>query len=224
MSRLSDSSFEHYQDLVWKDQDFPSFFFQATPIDVIEHLTIGSRPVKRPSGKGLRDLRAIPWVFAWTQSRFILSAWYGCGTALDEFISGGESSLSLLRAMYRDWPFFRTMIDNAQASLAKADLYIAEEYAGLVHPEGVRSSIFKRIRREYELSCERILELVQQQELLENYPVLKESIRLRNPYVDPLNFIQVWFLRQWREKNSLELLNVLRLTVHGIASGMKSTG
>ena len=150
MSRLSECSFEHYQDLVWKDPDFPSFFFQATPIDVIEHLTIGSRPVKRPSGKGLRDLRAIPWVFAWTQSRFILSAWYGCGTALDEFISGGETSLSMLRAMYRDWPFFRTMIDNAQASLAKADLYIAEEYAGLVHPEGVRSRIFKRIRREYE--------------------------------------------------------------------------
>src|SRR5437773_10898820 len=114
---LSEYSFRHYQDLVWRDPDFPAFFFQATPIDVIEHLTIGSRPIKRPSGKGLRNLRAIPWVFAWTQSRFILSAWYGSGTALDQFIAGKDPSLSLLRAMYRDWPFFRTLIDNAQASL-----------------------------------------------------------------------------------------------------------
>ena len=224
MTCLSEYSFRHYQDLVWRDPDFPAFFFQATPIDVIEHLKIGSRPTKRPSGRGLRDLRAIPWVFAWTQSRFILSAWYGCGTAMETLLSRREASLSQLRSMYRDWSFFRTLIDNAQVSLAKADLYIAQQYAELVQPAEAGSRLFRKIRKEYELSCEQILQIVEHQELLENYPVLKESIRLRNPYVDPLNFVQVWFLRKWREQNSPELLNVLRLTVHGIASGMKSTG
>jgi len=143
---------------------------------------------------------------------------------METLLSRKEASLSQLRSMYGDWSFFRTLIDNAQVSLAKADLYIAQQYAELVQPAEAGSRLFRKIRKEYELSCEQILQIVEHQELLENYPVLKESIRLRNPYVDPLNFVQVWFLRKWREQNSPELLNVLRLTVHGIASGMKSTG
>jgi phosphoenolpyruvate carboxylase len=223
MDALSKRSLQRYQGLVWNDDDFPFFFYQATPIDVIEHLTLGSRPAQRPSGEGLKDLRAIPWVFSWTQSRFILAAWYGLGSALSEFMER-EEALPVLRRMYENWPFFRTLIDNAQLSLAKADLYIAEQYAALVEDQKAASRIFQEIQDEYERSRRSVLAITQQKVLLEPAAVLRESIWLRNPYVDPLNFLQVRFLREWREGQSEELLPLLRLTVHGIASGMKSTG
>lgn len=225
MGVLSKRSLTAYQDLVWKHRGFPAFFFQATPIDVIEHLTLGSRPVKRPSGKGLRDLRAIPWVFAWTQSRFTLSAWYGLGSALTGwFEAEGAEGLGLLRRLYRDWPFFRTLLDNAQLSLAKTDMFIAGMYAGLAESEAGGQPIFQGIRAEFDRTVSSLLEIVEQSELLAEAPVLGESIRLRNPYVDPLNFLQVRYLAEWRRDPRPELLNLLRLTVHGIASGMKSTG
>jgi len=222
---ISDTSMEAYQRLVWRNRRFPAFFFQATPIDVIEHLTLGSRPARRPSGQGVRDLRAIPWVFAWTQSRFMLSAWYGLGTALESFVSHhrGEGR-NLLRSLYRDWDFFGTLIDNAQLSLAKTDLYIAEQYAELVEPQEIGTGIFHRIRDEYERAVRGVLDVTGQEHLLDHAEVLRESIRLRNPYVDPLNFLQVRYLREWRKSGDPELLQLLRLTVHGIASGMKSTG
>lgn len=222
---LSRRSLNAYQALVWKRREFPGFFFQATPIDVIEHLTLGSRPVKRPSGKGLRDLRAIPWVFAWTQSRFMLSAWFGLGAALRGYLDQeGSAGLRQLRQLYQKWAFFGTLLDNAQLSLAKTDLFIAEMYAGLVEPASVGQAIFREIREEYERTVAAVLDLVEQPELLAEAPVLGESIRLRNPYVDPLNFLQVRFLREWRHDPQPDVLNLLRLTVHGIASGMKSTG
>ncbi len=225
LEELSRCSLETYQDLVWRRRTFPGFFFQATPIDVIEHLTLGSRPVKRPSGKGLRDLRAIPWVFAWTQSRIMLSAWYGLGSALAGYLAaGGDGARTHLRRLYAEWPFFGTLLDNAQLSLAKADLFIAENYAGLVEPPEVARAVFGAIREEYRRTVETVLDIIEQPELLADAPVLGESIRLRNPYVDPLNFLQVRFLREWRQDPRPELLNLLRLTVHGIASGMKSTG
>lgn len=225
VSRLSQDSFRAYQSLVWKNRDFPVFFFHATPIDVIEHLTLGSRPAKRPSGKGLRDLRAIPWVFAWTQSRFTLAAWYGLGTAISSFLEQEKGAgIKLLRKLYADWPFFGTLIDNAQLSLAKTDLFIAEMYAGLVEPAELGRQIFCRIDQEFQRCNEVVLEITEQPRLLSKAEVLAESIRLRNPYVDPLNFLQVRFLREWRKDPTPEVLNLLRLTVHGIASGMKSTG
>ncbi len=221
MEALSQRSFREYQNLVWRDGEFPRFFFQATPIDVVAQLAIGSRPAKRPSGKGLRDLRAIPWTFAWTQSRFFLAAWYGLGSALQAEVAGGKT---LLRRMYRDWPFFRTLLDNAQLSLAKTDLYIAKSYAQLVEDRALGERIFSAVTAEFAKSREALLEITGQTELLDANPVLRESIRLRNPYVDPLNFLQVQLLRQWRRDPSEKLLELLRLTVHGIASGMKSTG
>ncbi len=221
MQRLSEHSFQTYQGLVWRDVEFPRFFFQATPIDVVSQLAIGSRPAKRPSGKGLRDLRAIPWTFAWTQSRFFLAAWYGMGSALEAELTGGKSRL---RRMYRDWPFFRTLLDNAQLSLAKTDLYIAESYASLVEDRSVGERIFSTVIEEFQRAGRALLEITEQNELLESSPVLRESIRLRNPYVDPLNFLQVRLLREWRKDPGEQLLELLRLTVHGIASGMKSTG
>ncbi len=225
VDRLSRASMDCYQELVWHENRFPGFFFQATPIDVIEHLTLGSRPTKRPSGKGLRDLRAIPWVFSWTQSRFLISAWYGLGTSLAGFIdSEGQSGLELLREMYARWPFFATLLDNAQMSLAKTDLFIAEMYADLVEPEETGRELFRRIRDEYRTARRTVLEITGQQRLLAHADVLHESIRLRNPYVDPLNFLQVRYLKEWRRNENPEILRLLRLTVHGIASGMKSTG
>ncbi|UCF35839.1 MAG: phosphoenolpyruvate carboxylase, partial [Acidobacteriota bacterium] len=194
---LSQTSYDTYREFVWENPEFPQFFFMATPIDVIEHLSIGSRPVKRPSGRGLRDLRAIPWVFSWTQSRFLLSAWFGLGSALHGFIQNeGTGGLEILRKMYRQWPFFSSLIDNGQMSLAKADLYIAREYASLVEPADLGEKNFARIEKEYELSCDALLEITEQPQLLDRARVLRESIRLRNPYVDPLNFLQVNFLRQ----------------------------
>ncbi|MGI8785594.1 MAG: phosphoenolpyruvate carboxylase [Acidobacteriota bacterium] len=223
LERLSADSLQHYQQLVWRTPRFHRFFFQATPIDVVEHLQFGSRPSKRPSGKGLKDLRAIPWVLAWTQSRFNLSAWYGLGYAIEK-TARRPGGLQKLQTLYRSWPFFSTLIDNAQVSLSKADLYIAEQYAGLVEPRSLGVLIFSHIEKEFRRSVEGVLAITGQRELLESNAVLRESIRLRNPYVDPLNYLQVRFLREWRVSRSDRLLDLLRLTVQGIASGMKSTG
>jgi phosphoenolpyruvate carboxylase len=219
LSELAEQSLKKYRALVWEDPDFPTFFFQATPIDIVSELSLGSRPSRRPSGQGLKDLRAIPWVFSWTQSRFVLPAWFGLGSAL-----AGFPDRAILSLMYKKWPYFRTLIDNVQMSLAKTDLYIAELYCGLVEDKTLRNRIFDCIREEYNHTCGQVLEVTGQAVLLEKAPVLRESIALRNPYVDPLNFIQVRFLREWRQTQSPKLLDLLRLTVHGIASGMKSTG
>jgi phosphoenolpyruvate carboxylase len=229
MDDLANGSFEFYQDLVYRSPEFVDYFWQATPIDLIEHLRLGSRPTRRQAANtDLRQLRAIPWVFSWTQSRHLLSAWYGLGHALQGFVAGRQGGLSQLREMYRDWPFFRELLNNAEMSLAKTNLEIAWEYAQLVRPAALRDRVFGRIRGEFELSCRLVLQIVERKELLAGQPVLAESIRRRNPYVDPLNYLQIRFLAQWRrtppEKRTEALRRLLALTVNGIAFGMKSTG
>ena len=228
MDRLARLSFECYQQLVYETPEFVEYFWQATPIDLIEHLRLGSRPTRRQATTDLRQLRAIPWVFAWTQSRHLLSAWYGVGHALQEFVRLEPDGLATLREMYRDWPFFRTLLDNAEVSLAKTDLRIAAAYAAQVRSRAVREKIFGLIERGYERSVKMVLQVTQRGALLENQPVLAASIRRRNPYVDPLNYLQIRFLARWRkagEKQRTEpLRRLLALTVNGIAFGMKSTG
>jgi phosphoenolpyruvate carboxylase len=219
MDELARSSSEHYRQLVYQTPEFQEYFWQATPIDLIEHLRIGSRPSRRQQTADLRQLRAIPWVFAWTQSRHLLSAWFGIGHALQQF-----GRLDELREMYASWPFFATVLDNAEMSLAKTDLYIAGRYAALVKDAGVRRKIFGLIEQEYKLSVKMVLSVSRRDQLLANQPVLAESIRLRNPYVDPLNYVQIQFLRKWRRAPSEGLRRLLALTVNGIAFGMKSTG
>ncbi|MGH9405295.1 MAG: phosphoenolpyruvate carboxylase [Terriglobia bacterium] len=224
---LAESSRAFYRNLVYETPEFPQYFFQSTPIDLIDQLRLGSRPSHRFRSREIEDLRAIPWVFAWTQSRHFLPSWYGAGFAFDEFIRRhAPRGLDLLRKMYRDWPFFSVLVDNAEVSLAKADLYIAGRYAELVHPASLREQIFSRIREEYERTVRRTLEIREGHRLLEKQPVLEESIRLRNPYVDPLNFLQLRYLERWRKEGhaSPELLHLLQITVGGIAFGMKSTG
>lgn len=228
---LAAASREYYRKLVYETPEFPLYFRQATPIDLIERLRLGSRPSRRQQDDGsqapdLQDLRAIPWVFAWTQSRHFLPSWYGLGYALDQFARGQARGLETLQAMYRGWPFFAVLVDNAETSLAKTDLYIARRYAALVHPASLGERMFGNIQEEFERSQRLVLAICGHSHLLERQPVLSESIRLRNPYVDPLNFLQIRFLKRWRgaRRPPPELLQLLQVTVAGIAFGMKSTG
>jgi phosphoenolpyruvate carboxylase len=227
-SQLAKLSLKHYQKLVYETPAFLDYFLQATPIDLIEHLRLGSRPSRRASTADIRQLRAIPWVFSWTQSRHLISAWYGVGSALKEFEAQTPQGLEVLRRMYRRWPFFRTLLDNAEVSLAKTDLDIARQYASLVESDAVRKQVFGMIESEYRRSVDAVLAINGHKELLETQPVLAQSIRLRNPYVDPLNYLQIRFLSLWRQADEAhrteQLRRLLAITVKGVASGMKSTG
>ncbi|MEX0938090.1 MAG: phosphoenolpyruvate carboxylase [Pirellulales bacterium] len=229
MERLADESRRFYYGLVGETSGFLDYFRQATPIDLVQHLKIGSRPSHRKQAASFADLRAIPWVFAWTQSRHLISAWFGVGHALERFIDEEPDGLVRLRDMHAKWPFFALLLDNAEMSLAKADMNIARRYAELVESHSLRDEIFGRIEQEHQRSVAMVLQVSQRRRLLERNPVLAESIKLRNPYVDPLNYLQIQFLRQWRQRpeasNSDETLErLLALTAHGIAFGMKSTG
>jgi phosphoenolpyruvate carboxylase len=228
LDRLARRSFHAYQELVLRTPEFEEYFHSATPIDLVEHLRIGSRPPRRGDRRAAWDpgnLRAIPWVFAWTQSRHLLSAWYGLGSALAGWCEESVDGLAELRAMYAEWPFFTAVLENAELSLAKADLYIAERYSELC-PKASRAVVWSRISGEYRRTVETLLSVTEQPRLLESHPVLRDSIRLRNPYVDPLNELQIRFLPEWRRarRKSEALTRVLALTVNGIAFGMKSTG
>jgi phosphoenolpyruvate carboxylase len=228
MDELARLSFEFYQQLVYQTPEFTEYFWQATPIDLIEHLRLGSRPSRRQATRDVRQLRAIPWVFAWTQSRHLVSAWYGVGHALEMFAANHRNGLARLEKMYAQWPFFRQLIDNAEISLAKTELSIAREYAAMVESEAVRKKIFGMIEVEFNRSVAMVLKISGLKTLLENQPVLAQSIALRNPQVDPLNYLQIRFLKRWRQtdekKRTETLRRLLALTVNGIAFGMKSTG
>jgi phosphoenolpyruvate carboxylase len=227
LAELAASSRDYYRRLVYETPDFLTYFWQATPIDLIEQLRLGSRPSRRFSSDDLRDLRAIPWVFAWTQSRHFLPSWYGLGHALEKFAAAhAPDGPAILREMYQGWPYFSILLDNGEASLAKTDFYIARRYADLVESQRVRESIFRCIEEEYQRTVRGVLEISGCKHLLERQPTLSKSIHLRNPYVDPLNFLQIHFLKQWRRdrRASPELLRLLQVTVGGIAFGMKSTG
>lgn len=224
---LAQTSRQCYRRLVYETPEFPTYFYQATPIDLIEQLRLGSRPSRRFGTRDLDSLRAIPWVFSWTQSRHFLPSWYGLGYAFDRFVQDhAPDGLASLREMYQAWPFFTVLVQNAEMSLAKTDLYIARRYAALVRPEEIGQRIFQVIEEEYHRSQRLVLEICGRSLPLAGQPVLAESIRLRNPYVDPLNFLQLRFLAEWRRKRRPDpkLLHLLQITVGGIAFGMKSTG
>jgi phosphoenolpyruvate carboxylase len=196
------------------------FFMTATPIDEISALPIGSRPSKRKSG-GLESLRAIPWVFAWTQNRAILPGWYGVGSALEAF-AAKEDGLALLRRMYREWPFFQTLMDNVTMVLAKSDIAIASRYAALA-PASTRP-LWRRIRQEHTRTRRWVKRLTGEGRLLDNNVQLQRSIALRNPYVDPMSFLQVELLKRKREGCGEACDRPLLLSLNGIAAGMRNTG
>jgi phosphoenolpyruvate carboxylase len=228
MTAMADTGYAAYKKLVHDDAEFLSFWKQATPINEISALKLGSRPAFRRSTNSVNDLRAIPWVFSWMQSRFNFPGWYGLGFALEAALAHDQFGKALLQAMYRDWAFFQSTIDNAQMSLAKADMGIAALYSSLVQDEAVRTRIFALLQAEYARACRCICEIAGQDEILDNEPVLQRSIQLRNPYVDPLNYLQVEMIRRLRmQPDSLDkaaLDNVIELTINGVSSGLKNTG
>ncbi|WP_276279540.1 phosphoenolpyruvate carboxylase [Halorussus caseinilyticus] len=218
METAADAARDAYRDLL-ETEGFVSYFEDATPIEVIEELNLGSRPASRSGERTVEDLRAIPWVFSWTQARCILPGWFSLAQGLDAYLdSGGD--LDALREMYDEWPFFRTTLDNAALALARTDLEIAAEYAQLA-PSDRRERFFPRIESEYDRAVELVTEITERDSLLKR-EWLEGSLGRRNPYVDPLNLLQTQLLAQSHLTPEEE--RTLRLTVKGIAAGMKNTG
>ncbi|MCO5217637.1 MAG: phosphoenolpyruvate carboxylase [Thermomicrobiales bacterium] len=223
MDRMSDVSSAVYRDLVYGDPDFVTFFYQATPIDAISRLRLGSRPAKRSSTNDIRQLRAIPWVFSWTQCRIILPGWYGLGSALEA--AAEEFGLEYLRDLFANKPFMHSTLSNAEMAIAKADMGIAERYVQLVQDDVIRDRIWQRIHEEYERTVRMILAVTGEDKLHDRDPRLQKTFERRNPYVDPLSLIQVELLRRWRESgDDADLIEALHLAVNGIAGGLRNTG
>ena len=228
MDKLAKRSLLIYRDLVYNHPRFKEYFYQATPIREISNHSLGSRPARRVVDDSVENLRAIPWVFAWMQSRHTLPGWYGFGGAVEEFLGTDPKGLDTLREMYAQWPFFKTVLDNAQMILAKADMDIARRYAQLVPDKALGKEIFDRIKAEHDKTFSVVCQIVQVKELLEKDPALYESIKRRNPYIDPLSFIQIELIKRLRNKpsetESRELEDAILLTINGIAAGLKNTG
>ncbi|GLQ47271.1 phosphoenolpyruvate carboxylase [Dyella lipolytica] len=221
MNALASDSRRAYRELVDRE-GFVDYFRAATPIDVIEQMALGSRPSRRRSMRGVEDLRAIPWVFAWTQCRSIITGWYGLGAALERAVaSRGEAALT---DMARDWPFFANVLDDVEMVLAKCDLDIAEAFSKLAGP--LHDSFFAMIRDEFARTRYWLLRLKGSEELLRGDPRLSLSIRLRNPYVDPMSLLQVDLLQRWRatDRSDEHLLRALVACVNGVAQGLQNTG
>lgn len=227
--QMSEVSLNKYQELVFREPDFLKFFKESTPLGEVGELNIGSRPSKRKNSDRFEDLRAIPWVFAWTQSRYLFPAWYAAGTGIQDFYDNDEEKLKVLQEMYANFSFFRSLIDTLQFAVVKADLIIASEYANMCSDETAKNRIFKQIEEEFNLTKSLILKITGEQEMLDNEPTLQESIRQRNPYVDPLSYLQVQLLselRTIREQGGDDpiLLREVLLTINGIAAGLRNTG
>jgi phosphoenolpyruvate carboxylase len=243
MQRLSANAYAHYRQLIYDTPEFLRFFEQATPILELGWLNIGSRPPRRATGHSIEELRAIPWVFSWMQSRYVLPSWYGVGRALEAYLAEDNAHLAQLQQMYHSWPFLRAFLDNLQMTLSKADMHIAHHYASLVDNEELRQRISSDIVAEYERTQNMLLQIVGGKALLDTSPVLQRSIRLRNPYVDPLSYFQVALLRRLRsiggplvlddtdqqratdqQRERANLTYAVLLTINGIAAGLRNTG
>ncbi len=225
MEQLSTAAFSYYREQIYANPDILTYFEQGTPAREFELARIGSRPAKRKKGNSLDDLRAIPWGFGWIQSRLLIPAWFGVGSAFSAFIAEQPGNEQLLQSMMRQFPFFFDMIRNVEMALAKVDLPLARRYAELVEDGALRERVLKLFEAEFLLARRMILLITGQQELLEKHPDLARSLQLRNPYVDPLSLIQIELMRRkYRGEGSDELDYVLAATVSGIAAGMRNTG
>ncbi len=226
MEELAEESRAAYRSLVYETPGFVDFFQLATPIDAISRLRIGSRPARRVSSGRIEDLRAIPWTFAWNQSRLLLSGWYGAGTAFAAYTSkpGNRRSPSL-KQIYQGWPFFRNVIDNLEQVLAKVDLHIAERYAAMAGEASDAKALMNRIRREYRLAVRGVRAAKETPRLLARDPGLRRSLSLRMPYLDALSYLQLELLRRSREGMPDDrLADALQLTIGGVAAGLRNTG
>jgi phosphoenolpyruvate carboxylase len=226
IEEISAEAYTKYQALVFGDPDFLTYFNEATPLRELSDLNIGSRPMSRKNRGRFEDLRAIPWVFAWTQCRQLLPAWYAAGTGLESYAAKGGQNLQHMQEMYEKWPFFQSTIDNLQMALMKADITTAKEYLTLVEDPVIAERIFTNIQEEYEKTKTVLLKITGDKELLDHTPNIKESVYRRNPYVDPLNFLQVELIKELRAQDEPEdeLLTQVLLTISGISAGLRNTG
>ncbi|MDA2919604.1 phosphoenolpyruvate carboxylase [Desulfobacterota bacterium AH_259_B03_O07] len=230
MEEIAENARRIWRALIYEDPDFHTYFRQATPISIIEQMGIGSRPAKRKKSDRIEDLRAIPWVFSWTQNRHLITGLYSVGSAFNGFIKKNpDNNLKILQDMYNDWSFFKSHIDNIQMTLAKADMWIALEYSFLVKPREIGKRLFGQIRNEHNLTEEVILKITSQEKILDFNPFFQKSIELRDPYIDSLSYIQVGLLRRlskgdFEAGEGSNLIDNLKLSVNGIAAGMKNTG
>jgi len=230
VEHLSETAMTAYRQLVYNDPRFATFFQQATPIHEIQELNIGSRPARRQAGSTrIEDLRAIPWGFSWTQSRFTLPGWFGFASAIREWFDVPRDTVSrvdVLRDMYARWPFFKAQVDFMEMSAAKADMHIARRYADLVEDPAVREPVFQRIAWEHRTLAEVISLVTGEKSLLHNNRTLQQSIQLRNPYVDALSYFQISLLKEWRSSGRTrdDLKRAVLLSINGVANGMRNTG
>ena len=222
--QLSSLAYSFYRKHILRDPGVLEYFSQSTPMGELEHAKIGSRPSKRKGQLSLETLRAIPWVFGWTQSRLLIPAWFGVGYAIEEFLAKGGSQATL-RAMAAEFPLFIDLIRNVEMALGKADLATARLYSTLVTDEALRTRVFTLFEEEFKRTIAAVLAVTGQFELLESNPVLARSIRLRNPYVDPMHLIQVDLLRRKRAgEDTPEVNRAIAATISGIAAGLRNTG
>jgi phosphoenolpyruvate carboxylase len=230
MERLSATSYEFYRKHIIDNPETFTYFEQATPVAELENARIGSRPAKRSGKKSMADLRAIPWVFGWMQSRQLVPAWFGVGRAIEEYVKEHPDGLKQLQTMAKEFPLFVDIIRNVEMALAKSDFGIAKLYASLVEDEGLRERVYSTLKYEFDLTQKMVLAVTAQQRLLQTNPVLERSIRLRNPYVDPMSLIQVELIRRKRsaaangEAASPELDRAISATINGISAGLRNTG
>ena len=235
LDTLSTTAYAFYREHIAESADTFTYFEQATPVAELEHARIGSRPAKRTDAssahrRSIEDLRAIPWVFGWMQSRHLVPAWFGVGHALDSFASSNPDGLNQLQTIFRSFPLFIDILRNVEMALAKADFGIARLYASLVEDRELQARVFTLLEAEFRLTTRMVLAVTGQTTLLETNPVLEHSIRLRNPYVDPMSLLQVELLRRKRnrqtrsEEETDELNRAITATINGIAAGLRNTG
>jgi phosphoenolpyruvate carboxylase len=224
MEELARLALKRYRELIQTPQ-FMDYFRSATPFSEIARLNLGSRPPSRKPSQKLEDLRAIPWVFSWSQSRAMIPGWYGFGGAVYEWLQSGRGTLAELRAMHAGWPFFRAMLSNLDMVLAKSDLGIAGRYAGLVEDQVLGKSTFKRIESEWCATREQLFAITGAGEFLADNPTLARSIRNRFAYLDPLNHIQIELLRRYRAGDEdPRTVRAIHLTINGIAAALRNSG
>jgi len=222
---MSRKAFAYYRKNIVENPDVLLYFEQATPVNELDNMQIGSRPARRSESRRLEDLRAIPWVFGWMQSRHAVPAWFGVGYAIEQFIAEAPGNAGCLREMMAHVPLFSELVRNVELAMAKADLTIARLYAGLVEDSNVRERVFALLEEEFLRTQKALLSITGQKDLLEANPVLFRSIRLRNPYVDPMSLMQVDLLRRKRAGENTDALNyALGGTINGIAAGLHNTG
>ena len=224
MDEIVEDSYKTYRKLVFENPNFYNYFFEATPIKEVSSLNIGSRPASRKKITDIGGLRAIPWVFSWSQSRIMLPGWYGVGTAFSNFINKDSRNIDKLRTMYKDWPFFTSLLSNVDMVMSKSDMEIAKEYANLCKDDKTKE-VYDKILKEWKLTKQVVLDISEHKEFLEDNTYLTKSLENRLQYFNTLNLLQIELIRRAREEETLESqINTIHITINGVATGLRNSG